>query len=291
MSLAITTMPDNPKDWPLWLEAQLVGDRLGEVVAELSVFQQPSTAISLSEVIGKNQADVLAKGLCVLSPDQIRQIIAHPKLLFALQELVLIEGCDYWQKQPVSFESLYLVEKQWHTITEKTSSAIVTLAATKSDKRRANPWLVAFATAASVLAAVIVFDQLRVKETPQVAAIQWGWSKPDALPNNADAKEYYTAMANAGAQWGDQRPENSRDLARRISEFRQGCSTLLLAEHKPLNPQQKKDLIDRCHNWAKKLDDALAKLESEANVENIRSDVDSIVRGLVEYLTSEARKA
>ena len=291
MSLAITTMPDDPKDWPPWLEEQLVGDRLGEVVGELLAFHRPTTAMTLADALGTQRKEVLSNGLTVLSPERIRQLVTHPKLLLELQELVLIEGGDYWQAKPVSYESLYHAEKQWHTIAEKTSPAIVPLTQVKA-RQRANPWMVMLATAASVLIAVVVFDQFRPKPAQvEVAAVKWGWAKPGGIPDAPDAKGYYEGLAASANEWSKERPTDSAQVAKRITEFRQGCSKLIFAEHKALNETQRAELVTRCKKWAGRLDEALALLEKNGDAGAAQSKVDGIVSDLVKYLTAEAAKA
>ena len=57
---------------------------------------------------------------------------------------------------------------------------------------------------------------------------------------------------------GTKRPDDPIDLARRIGEFRQGCSVLILSPHKPLSGQDRAWLVGKCRAWAAKLDAHLA---------------------------------
>ena len=112
-----------------------------------------------------------------------------------------------------------------------------------------------------------------------------------ALPNDKPAPEYLNALADAGMEWFKKRPENAPDVARRINQFRQGCSTLILAPHKPLSDEDRKWLVERCRVWAKKLDDQLVALEQGADPVEVRTEVDGIVNKLVDALRDRAKKA
>jgi hypothetical protein len=158
------------------------------------------------------------------------------------------------------------------------------------------PWVVSLATAAAVLLAVggYWFWLGRTSQTTApgpVAATEWGWSKPDALPNDKPAPEYLNALADAGAEWFKKRPEDAPDVARRINDFRRGCSTLILAPHKPLANADREWLVERCRAWAKKLDEQLVALEQGADPIKVRAEVDGIVNKLVDALRGRAKQA
>src|SRR5207247_1871657 len=114
----------------------------------------------------------------------------------------------------------------------------------------------------------------KTPEVPKVVASSWGWSKPDALPTGVAAADYMTKLAEAADEWFKQRPGDSRELAKRIGEFRQGCSQLLLAEHKSLPLDERVWLINRCKTWATKLDQHLADVEAGRPVAQVLDQTD-----------------
>ena len=92
-------------------------------------------------------------------------------------------------------------------------------------------------------------------------ASRWGWNRPGALPQDLGPGEYLNRIADAAAEWFNQRPEGPIDLARRLGELRQGCSVLILSPHKPLSAQDRTWLVEKCRAWAAKLDAHLVSLE------------------------------
>jgi hypothetical protein len=101
-------------------------------------------------------------------------------------------------------------------------------------------------------------------------------------------KQYLTALADGAEQWRGKRPDTPQALAQRINEFRQGCSQLILADHKPLAPGDRNWLVDKCHLWASKLDVDLAALENGKDVLAVRAEVDQMVDKLVKTLRDRA---
>ena len=61
----------------------------------------------------------------------------------------------------------------------------------------------------------------------------WGWNRPEALSQDLSSKAYLIRLANVAHEWFNECPDNSADLAERISEFRQGCSALIQSPHRP----------------------------------------------------------
>jgi hypothetical protein len=82
--------------------------------------------------------------------------------------------------------------------------------------------------------------------------------------------------------------EDAVSLAKRIGEFRQGCSVLLLAEHKPLPEAERVWLVNRCKTWAAKLDKHLTELEAGKDVLTVRAEMDETVKQIAAALQSRA---
>jgi hypothetical protein len=96
-------------------------------------------------------------------------------------------------------------------------------------------------------------------------------------------------LAAASQEWFKKRPETALELARRIGQFRQGCSTLIVAEHKPLPEDDRKWLRERCRAWAEKFDRHLAALEAGEDVEKVREAMDATVNQLTKALRDRAQ--
>lgn len=291
MTLAVSTMPDNAAERARWLDEQLVGDRLGELVAELAAANgTDGPARSLKDLLSDQRSSVLNSGTNALSADQLRQLLRQPQFLFDLQELVLTEGGPYWTRLPRPGSLRGRVQQQFpQALVNRSTIVPLTIA---RERRQPSAWIVSLVTAAAVLLAVFGGQQL-LKQPPAnqvVAAVGWGWAKPDGLPKSPDAKAYFNDLANGGEEWFKKVPGDSIALAKRINEFRQGCSVLQLADHPALNDDQKTWLKERCRKWAGKFDESLAKLESGTPVDVVRAEADATVNALVTALRGEAAK-
>ena len=91
-------------------------------------------------------------------------------------------------------------------------------------------------------------------------------------------------------EWRTQESPNALALAERITEFRQGCARLQLMDHKPLNPEQRQDLLSRCQKWAKKFDQNLIDLETIGDTAKVRVAMDTTVTQLTTVLREQATK-
>src|SRR5439155_13367971 len=81
MRLHAVNIPDDPAQLPAWLEQQLVGESLGELVAELAVVHAAPAAgaTSLDEVLGNRQRALLASGLAVLPAAALKRLLQRPR--------------------------------------------------------------------------------------------------------------------------------------------------------------------------------------------------------------------
>jgi hypothetical protein len=119
----------------------------------------------------------------------------------------------------------------------------------------------------------------------------WGWNRPDAFPANGTGGSYFQTLASEAHEWFDERPESATALARRLSEFRQGCTMLFLAKHGPLAENDRQWLVNRCRLWARNIDRHLGALEGGVDWRQVRSDADDTVNKLVDALKQRARES
>jgi hypothetical protein len=116
----------------------------------------------------------------------------------------------------------------------------------------------------------------------------WGWSKPDALTASLPAPQYLDKLADAADEWFKQRPENALALAKRIAEFRQGCSMLILSTHKQLPPEERVWLVNRCKTWAAKLSQQLTDLEAGRTIAQVLEQTDATAKQISSTLRSRS---
>jgi hypothetical protein len=304
MTLVCADIPDNAADLPTWLERQLVGGRLAELVAELTAANGPGDSrVTLADLLKPHTEAVRTAGLVKLPGDTLRELLRQPRLLLELQEWALIEGGPYWQHLLDTVPADPAVARGATRLDEFLTGTVRPAADPQPPRPRLawyqQPWLVSLATAACVLAAVyavrVAFPTPPVEkgngtvEPPPVLA--WGWDKPGVLKQDVPAREYLGNLARAAEEWSKQRPETAQALARRLNEFRAGCSTLILTKHEPLNERDRIWLKDRCIEWAEEITKSLAKLEEDGQIQAVRDETDKLVEKIAKSLKDRAAKA
>ncbi len=326
MTIHVLDIPDDPAQLPRWLEQKLVGLDLAALVAELTaVHGAPAqSSPTVREVLGDQLDTVLASGLGGVSRGTLGYLMLRPQLLLELQELVFVSGGPYWDRveQPsVEFQELihrsrlrleaFLANQTGTPRSTNLANRGQTTSISHSFRspeqgerhivrlRRTAAWyqhpaLVSFATAAAVLFGVFIYEHnLRPTETTLQVATKttWGWNKPGAIPSQVPADAHLNALADAAAEWFNERPSDPAGLVKRIGEFRRGCSVLLLADHKPLSDDDRQWLLERCRTWAGKLDAHLAAAESSDEVIKVRTETDETINKLIDSLRARAKTA
>ena len=286
MKLLLMTIPDDPAALAGWLERQLIGLDLAAVIAELTAIhgERGADTETLADVLGEFADAVRTKGLNELPRARLQRLLRQPQLLLDLQEMVLIEGGRYWEQLPRDPELGRIATLGW----QKLSAALPQPSRPKTAWYR-HPILVAFATAAAVLIGVFVYQMslpTPVQNFPVATA--WGWNDPAMRSEAGPPAEYLRRLAKIDEAWHAERPESRMALAKRIGEMRQGCSKLILAEHRPLTPETRKWLVGKCRAWATDFDRYLVELERDGDVTKIRNDMDATVDKLAAALRKKA---
>ena len=127
-------------------------------MTELSaVHPTPAEPIpSAQALLGDRLGTVLDGGLAAVPFEVIKRLLLQPTLLLQLQELVLEQGSDYWDRiAPLTPNLDNRVERGRLRL----ELAIDAPRPKVAWYRR--PWLVSLATAASILLAVVVYDTFR----------------------------------------------------------------------------------------------------------------------------------
>ncbi len=306
MRLIALEIPDDATAFAGWLEGHLAGLDLAALVAELeAVHGPPGEAFPLERVLGDRREAVRARGLEELPRDRLRTLLRQPRLLLELQEWLLIEGGPYWQRlasDAASPESSAIVERGWERLAAElearpVSSISIRAPGVRPSRGRGWRWIVSLASAAAVLVAIVVVQRRTDRGEnghpgPIVAATpRWGWDRPDALPQDLPRSAYLNHLADAAHEWFHQRPDTPIALARRIAEFRQGCSVLILSPHRPLSAEDRTWLVEKCRSWAVKLDAHLAAVEAGRDPLAVRREADETIDRLIVALRERAQRS
>ncbi len=292
MTLALAAIPDDPDRLPGWLEQRVVGGELRALVADLvAVHGAGPPADSVRDRLGAHLQTVLAGGLTALAGPLRREFARHlllrPYHLLELQEIVLLEGGAYWDAVPRPTELLVRVARTKAALAETLAEPAGAPAPPKV-RHRWPAWVAVAATAALVCVATAATT--RFLAPPPAREPAWGWARAGGIPADTDRANYLDGLAAGADEWFDERPADAAALARRLSEFRRGCSALLLAPHAPLAPDARDELRQKCRGWAAKFDEYLAAVEAGRDPAAVRAEADDAVRKLADALRAEARK-
>jgi len=304
MKLISLGIPEDASDLAGWLEGHLVGPDLSALVAELeAVHGSAPPQFSLDTILGNQREAVLSHGLASLPADRLRPLLRHPRLLLDLQELTLSSGGPYWRRRAASIQDQVpgAVDRSWAwlaaNVIEPLPTSSIPIPSAPPVTRPRPRWrslALSVLSAAAVVIAVVTISQRpeldRKPNGPNVASSpRWGWNRPDALPQDLPRNDYLNHLADAAHAWFNQRPDDPVALAKRISEFRQGCSVLIESPHRPLSAADRTWLVDKCRAWAAKLDAHLAAIQSGQDALKVRGEADDTINRLIAALRERAR--
>ena len=296
MKLTSLSLPIDPAERPAWLEAQLVGAELRNLVLELETIRGPrSTTTSLpnlADVLGSKRTVILRNGLAGLSPQEVASLLQNPRLLLDLQEAVLCEGGPYWQHLVQTSEPRLDTNTQWERIsarldnTNPASPSPVAKVAGQSSSPAGNKYTLRW-LAGLAACAVVAFTLWTRPNGPT-----WGFDRSGILTANVSGQEYLESLASAAGDWFNKRPSDSPAVATRLREFIHGCDTLIQAPHSQLSPNDRAWLVERCRTWKATLETQLANLEAHrTSPADTLSAADATIRKLQTALQERATQA
>lgn len=311
MIARVLDIPDDPADMAAWLDRQLAGADLHEVVAELAAVhgaaagRRPADADEVSRWLGPALPDVLARGTGGLDRRRMGELLRAPRLLPGLQELVFVEGGDYWrelaERASPSGLPAFDVERLASRASAPAAAGDADIGPPAIDRqreavigpgpapvaaghgRRNNGAAILAALAACLLIGVGVWSW-RAAAPP---AAPWGWNRADALAAAApDA--YLDRLAAGAAEWSAVQPATEAVLAGRLREMLAGCDRLIAAPHEPLAAADREWLVEKCRAWREKLAGHLAALAESHDVAAVQRDADATVEKLTAALRARA---
>ncbi len=268
MKTLVLSMPDHPAAVPGWLDRQLVGPHLDQLVAELEVVHGTGHATDLNAILGNSRGVLLSKGFAHVPQRVLSALLTSPALLLELQADVFEFGGPYWQRLTAGSQPTAELRRP----------------------ARSLRWLsyvgVSMATAAAVLVAVSLGGGFRPPPTAQ-ASSGWGFAKVKELPRDAGQKAVFPKLADLADEWGNKTTDDRLALAKRLTEFRLGCSALQAADLN-LPPADSDWLKERCLAWSAAIDRHLRDLDTTGDVVAVRTAATDTARGIAAELRQRA---
>jgi len=315
MRLRILDIPDDPQILPAWLERSLVGLELGDLIAELdAVHEAPTDDLSLDDVLGSQRADVLESGLGVLNADQISSLMTHPRLLFDLQEEVLIHAASFWSAlQKDNDELTAVIDRDWQRLQEplaeaETTSNLATGCSTVVEPISGRDALerplrktMTFRSWSAVCAVILLVGigiGLFLRQP-----VTSGWSSPGALVQRDHPAATFAQLAKAASSYIEATRSTPAELQHEIERFVRDCERvrqLTLPELAAI-PHPDSDLPDsqiatyadwlnvKCEAWSGKAQTVLTALQHESSdFETANRDYTQILTKLKSALEKQA---
>jgi len=288
MNLAALDLPESTSELTPWLEQQLLGPDLLDVVALLEAFHPHDTASpSLDEICDGRLQSVLNQGLSALSENQTRGLLRHPRRLIELQQLILTNGGDSWNSPALRAADGQSTAQNWQRlqgalVSGDQQAQVSPLTPAASAQRKPVWWLTSVAAMVAVAIGVVLIQPWK--------STSWGWDAPGVLAVNEPADRYLEHLADRASEYFQRPRTTSGELKQTVREFRHACDTLIQAGHPQLAQVDRDWLRERCGAWAKKLDGQLAELKRTDDVAKIRTQADGTIRTLIEKLRERAKQ-
>src|SRR5262249_49405063 len=95
----VLALLDHTHEMRPWLESQLIGENLWELVQELKTARAALGASTAPAELPRPLRERVARGGLAQATDaELRFLLAHPGLLCELQQAILTEGGSYWKR-------------------------------------------------------------------------------------------------------------------------------------------------------------------------------------------------
>ena len=282
MTILITTIPDDPKEWAGWLEQHLVGLSLRDLIDELRLLPG-STSTPLSSLLNeKHLSEVRISGLSALNVNQIRSLFGSPESLLELQEDILFNGGQYWSSLPTAVDLKQATERVRLTLTNAIpQDERTTLPPERQPGGRSRgKFLIAIVSTAAILLIGVFTWRMQPAGSGSVLGT------PGLLASDVNSSsEYLNRIAEAGNEWFEQNPRDSDELVRLLKNVSSDCQILIDADHKLLSPAERNWFVGKCENWKREFDATLASLQSgRLTFEAARAESDKTMMKLVNVL-------
>ena len=98
MNVISLTIPLDQTLLHTWLEHQLTGVNLAQLVAELSAVHSGGGGLNFHQICGEKLPEILLVGLRALQPNHLAMLLQNPAALQELQLEIFVAGSPYWEQ-------------------------------------------------------------------------------------------------------------------------------------------------------------------------------------------------
>ena len=317
----VFSMPEETKDLFPWLDKILVGTSFRQFIGELSqasnIKQDNATIESARNWTGENLVSLLKNGTASLGEDGIRELLQWPNMLVAVQELVLLEGGEYWQRRLDDASDIQeLVAELRNNIIKPLEPAKST---SSTSTNRSRTWTYQFGViAALLLVGVFLVSQALEKQQQELPkpngtqppsqlmrgdgdqpnesgndneTISWNWTRINSkeIDTRDEQLKYF---ADTLDNWFDvtKNITSLQELSLSLSELWLGCELVISMPLKSLEEKDKSSLRTSMTNLQQQTTDIIEEINqeiSEPSIEqeslsSIKQKADEIVRESIE---------
>lgn len=293
MSLKSLQIPDGLADMGAWLDELIVSHDLVDTIVELEVLagDRLTKVQSLDGVLAGSEEAVLESGLAGASEMTLRGLLRQPSLLLELQELVMMQGGDFWQQKidtifgrpkmnsildSASAEAAANADPASQTMATSQSHRVSGSAAGKGKQKMILGVLATLAAAVLVMFSIGQFGG----SGSSVAKAEWGFTKSGLLESDISEAEMLDQLAAASAAWYNKTPTTPAGLAKRLRQFDLGCETLLSSRLTQLSPSNRSAVHAACEDCREAIARQLVAIANGGKLAQIQSASDTAIDAL-----------
>ncbi len=317
----VFTIPEEADDLFPWLDSIIVGPGFRQFVGELNqvrhVSKETADIVSARNWTGENLGSLLENGTASLGEDRIRELLQWPNMLVAVQELVLLDGGEYWQRKLDNASDIQERSDELRNKIIKPLEPAKNTSSTPNNLRLS--WAYRFGgIAALLLVGVFLVSQAPEKQQQELPkpngtqppsqlmrgdgdqpnesgnnneTISWNWTRINSkeIDTRDEQLKYF---ADTLDNWFDvtKNITSLQELSLSLSELWLGCELVISMPLQSLEEQDKSSLRTSMTNLQQQATDIIEEINREINASSpkqgrfssIKQKADEIVRKSIE---------
>jgi hypothetical protein len=245
-----------------WLERQLVGPDLLDVVRELAALHGSEAEAGAEAVLEARRPEILERGLAALTDEEVQALFSGPSALLRVQEWVLVEGGPYWDGVLSGLAALPPAPLPVPTTRKRPA------------RGRLRPWTFASHAAAAAAAAAVVWLLVGTRS----ASVPGDGSTEVTAATPADAV-LPTLAEGLDRRWSAVRRRDDAGAA--LREMQQTCAALAAAPLPQLSESARAAVRHDLARLQQEIEAQRRALEQGGDVWRVRAAVESRLNALL----------